>query len=77
MRVGDVYEDGVGRKVVILEIRNRYLTVEKHYIAESGKRVFTERYGNEEELIEDGFFPSKETKVLRILKDYEKIRDRR
>lgn len=78
MRVGDVYEDGDGRKVVILDINNRHewLTVEKHYLHES-VQVYECFYTKEQEIFDDGFFLAKETKVLRILKEYEKIRDRR
>lgn len=78
MRVGDVYEDREGRKVVILDVKNGigYLTVEKHYLNES-KHTLNGLYENEEDLLKDGFSPIKETKVLRILKEYELYKQER
>lgn len=77
-----MYEDDFG-KVTVVEVKNKYgnLTLNRHY--NDGRcLVLHQMYKDEQDLLKNEFRPTKETKVLRILKEYEskrqgKIRDRR
>lgn len=72
-----MYEDEFGT-VTVVEVKNKYgnLTLNRCY--NDGRcLVLHQRYKDEQDLLENEFRPTKETKVLRILKEYEKIRDRR